>query len=358
MVDLLIFFAISILLSLFAIIPLFKSEAWWIRVFDFPRLQSWVFALLLLVLELLILDLSELLSWAPVLITLAFVLFQGWWIYPYSIAHPKEVMDCANPVDAPRIKLLCANVLTPNRKSAGLLHHIQELKPDLFVALESDQWWEDQFDQIAGEYPYQVKCPLDNLYGMHVYSKLAFADQALEFLVEDDVPSIHLLIKLKTGDRVRFHFLHPAPPSPTENPQSTERDAELTQVALYCQKQALKHDIPVIVAGDLNDVAWSATTRLFRKVSGLLDPRVGRGMFNSFHASYWPLRWPLDHVFHSHHFTVVNMRRLEGFGSDHFPIFLELALQPAKKHEQDGLSADAGDYAWAREKISNDNDAN
>ncbi|MGI9046475.1 MAG: endonuclease/exonuclease/phosphatase family protein [Burkholderiales bacterium] len=159
---------------------------------------------------------------------------------------------------------------------------------------------------------------------MHVYSRLLIEDGAIQFLVEPDIPSMHALLVLPSGRRVRMHCVHPKPPSPTENPGSSERDAELIAVAKSVADS--ESGAPVIGDGDLNDVAWSATTRLFRKISGLLDPRVGRGMYNTFHASYPFLRWPLDHLFHSDHFAVVNLARLPAFGSDHFPILVEIAF--------------------------------
>ena len=201
-------------------------------------------------------------------------------------------------------------------------------------------------DKLQPDYPHTIKCPLDNLYGMHVYSKLRLTDRHIEYLVEPDIPSIHALVVLPSGHKIRTHFLHPAPPSPTENEESSERDAELIIVA----KSVAETDAPVIVTGDLNDVAWSETTRLFRKISGLLDPRIGRGMFNTFHAGYWFIRWPLDHLFHSDHFTLSRICRFSGFGSDHFALFTELALEVARNEHQGRIKAKADDYAWAKDK--------
>ena len=116
-------------------------------------------------------------------------------------------------------------------------------------------------------------------------------------------------------------------------------------------KSVAEADTPDIVTGDLNDVAWSETTRLFRKISGLLDPRIGRGMFNTFHADYWFIRFPLDHLFHSDHFTLSKICRLPGFGSDHFALLTELALEPGGGISQDGLDADADDRLRAKAKV-------
>jgi endonuclease/exonuclease/phosphatase (EEP) superfamily protein YafD len=86
---------------------------------------------------------------------------------------------------------------------------------------------------------------------------------------------------------------------------------------------------PSIVVGDLNDVAWSRTNAMFQKISGLLDPRVGRGFYSTFNANWPAIRFPLDHAFVSHHFRVAAFEVLPHVGSDHFPVFARLVLSPA-----------------------------
>ena len=338
----------TVLLLGFTLLPLWRCETWWVRSLDFPRYQLSIIAAVLILFDLTLLDFSDMVSWLLVMIAMACLVYQLWWIAPYTPFFPIEVKLASRTDRRRRISILTANVLATNRKAAELIDLIRANRPDVIVTLESDQWWQLRLDALESDYPYTIKCPLDNLYGMHVYAKIPILESETKFLVEPDVPSMHALVQLPSGQPIRIHFLHPSPPSPTENEASSERDAELLVVA----KSVAHSKKPVIVTGDLNDVAWSATTRLFRKISGLLDPRVGRGMFNTFHADYWFIRWPLDHLFHSNHFRLSTMRRLPRFGSDHFALFTELSYEPEHDTGSNRLEADKADRRWANQKLN------
>src|SRR5690554_6346364 len=325
------------------LLPLSRHPHWFVRGMDFPRLQLAVIAAVLILIQVLLLDHAKAQTWILVSATAVCLAWQLWWVLPYIVFWRAEVKAEKSPSPDRKLSILTANVLTPNKQADALLRLVNQYKPDVLVTLESNAWWQDHLDTLQQDMPYSMKCPLDNLYGMHVYSRLQLDETEISYLVEENIPPMHALLKLRTGDQVHVHFLHPAPPSPTENPESAERDAELVIVA----RTIVDSDQPVIVTGDLNDVAWSATTRLFRKLSGLLDPRVGRGMFNTFHAKYPFLRWPLDHLFHSHHFTVSSIKRLPYFGSDHFGLFTELSFRPVRGKDQEGVKADADDKSWA-----------
>lgn len=332
------------ILVIATLLPLWRNPHWLIRGWDFPRLQLAAIALVLLLIQIVSLDLTEPQTWMLVGITLVCLAWQLWWIVPYTMIWPNEVKTTANPNPDCKLSILASNVLTPNRNADALLKLVKQYVPDVLVTLESDTWWQQHLDSLEAEMPYSLKCPLDNLYGMHVYSRLPLEDTEISYLVEDDVPSMHAQITLRSGVQVRVHFLHPVPPGPEGHSESAPRDAELVVVA----KSVKDSDQPVVVAGDLNDVAWSATTRLFRKISGLLDPRVGRGMFNTFHTHYPFMRWPLDHLFHSEHFTVTRIQRMPNIGSDHFPLFTELSYNPARGKDQEGLKPDGDDKSRAQ----------
>jgi endonuclease/exonuclease/phosphatase (EEP) superfamily protein YafD len=345
------FLIATVTLLIPTLLPMLRYEVWWVRGFDFPRLQLCCLLLVLLLLELLVFDLRE-----PVAIVLSAVAFvglayQAWWILPYTRLFPVEVKTAKNRHSRTRIRLMTANVLASNRNAEKLLEMVRTFDPDILVTLESNLWWQQRLDILEQKYPFTIKCPSENLYGMHVYSRFVLQKSQIEYLVAPHIPSMHALVVLPSGDEVLVHFIHPEPPSPQHKKDSSERDAELVVVA----KSVAQTDTPTIVTGDLNDVAWSRTTRLFRKISGLLDPRVGRGMFNTFHADYWFLRWPLDHLFHSDHFTLVEIHRLPGFGSDHYPLLAELVLEWGMRDQQEGLKGDRQDLQTGEEKMRQEN---
>lgn len=343
------FLLLTLLLAVLTLLPLVHVESWLVRILDFPRLQIVFLALAMLILELALLDLAHPAAWVLLAATAACLLYQAWWIFPYTPFKRVEVKPSADGAPGSRLRLLAVNVLTGNRNSRGLLALVRENAPDLIVTLESNAWWEDALRELEKDYPHTIKCPLENRYGMHVYSRYPLSQSSIEYLLEEDIPSIHTVVHLPCGTKVAGHFLHPRPPSPPESASSSKRDAELVIVG----RSVAGNTGPVIVAGDLNDVAWSRTTRLFRKISGLLDPRVGRGMFNTFHAGHWFMRWPLDHLFHSSHFRVRRLCRLPYFGSDHFPLFSELVLVGEQASHR-GPEAEAEDHAMAQDKAASE----
>src|SRR5690606_13581435 len=143
--------------------------------------------------------------------------------------------------------------------------------------------WQSALAPLDESHPHGLRCPLDNTYGMHLWSRWPLENGGFRYLIEDDIPSIKTDVRLPWGGTLRLYGLHPEPPSPTQSETSESRDAELLLVGRECARV----EGPIVVAGDLNDVAWSRVTRGFVQISGLKDPRLGRGLYNSFHA-----RWP------------------------------------------------------------------
>ncbi len=299
-----------------------RIKHWTFRIWDFPRSQLAFLGAVLLGFELWRGDLRSPLTWLLVAATAACLVYQARWIMPYTRVFPTQVARSKSIDRSRSLRVLSANVLQTNTRVDRFVELVREHEPDIVVTLETNHWWQERLVPLLPDYPHRLQAPLENLYGMHVFSKLPLEHGKILYLVEHDKPSMHAVVRLPSGERVDLHCLHPAPPAPTENEESTERDIELLKVANADSNATL----PVVVTGDLNDVAWSKTTRRFRRVSRLHDPRLGRGTFATFPARLPISRWPLDHVFHSRSFELVDIYTLEHWGSDHLPIVFELTL--------------------------------
>tara|TARA_R110000824_G_scaffold29493_1_gene98106 strand:+ start:57272 stop:58342 length:1071 start_codon:yes stop_codon:yes gene_type:complete len=339
--------SIAIVLLIATLMARIELHWWWVRSFEFPRLQIISLALVTFIATAILVEAGPW-QWVALLASGITFLIQGYYIMPFTRLWPIQVKTAKSNDEDKTITLLIANVLTPNRQVQPLIDMIKQHQPDIVLTLESDQWWQDQLDPaLAEQWPNSVKIPLDNLYGMHLYSHLELTDTSVEWLIQDDIPSIHTRVTLANGDSIRLFALHPRPPAPSESEKSLWRDAELLLVG----KRIHEDPQPTLVAGDLNDVAWSRTTRLFCRVGGMLDPRRGRGLFSTFHAKYPILRWPLDHIFVTEHFTLVGMQRLKYFGSDHFPMLATFCYRPSRKNEAETPEASTEERSEASETI-------
>lgn len=325
--------ALIMLVFTASLLPLLPSSQWWIRLWDYPRLQTFFLALLALLLYYIFHFHKRKRGLLLMLALIVVVAYQGIKAFPYTPFAPKEVKQTeGDPQDTDFIGLLVANVLQENTAHERLLDMIEAEQPDLVVTLESDTVWQQALSLLEISYPHFVRIPLSNTYGMHLYSRLPLAETEVMYLLEPDIPSIKTKVQLQSGEWTFLYVVHPRPPVPGESDDSRERDAEIVMIGKMAQLK--QQESGVIVAGDFNDVAWSPTTELFQEVSGLLDPRRGRGFFNTFHVQWPVFRWPLDHVFHSQHFKLAAMQRMPSIGSDHFPIMIRLSYEPEEKGEQ------------------------
>lgn len=340
-------FALMCIPVIATLLPRLPFNHWTVRIFDFPRLQIACASLLCIIADCFLWGGSHWLLYTMAAINLICMVYQLWEISAYTPLARKQVIQYRGPADNRTVSLLTSNVLTPNREAHKLLALIRQWQPDIILTLESDSWWEEQLAELENSHPYTVKAPLDNLYGMHLYSRLPLRNAEIRHWVQEDIPSIAAEAQLHSGEWIDLYCLHPMPPSPTESATSTNRDAELLLVG----QEITRSDKPVLVFGDLNDVAWSSTSRLFQKTSGLLDPRIGRGLFSTFHAKYPFLRWPLDHIFHSSDFMVRQIKVLPCIGSDHFPVYGSFQYSPRAEILQQEPQADKEDYEEAQEKI-------
>jgi endonuclease/exonuclease/phosphatase (EEP) superfamily protein YafD len=304
------------ILALVSLLPFIPNQHWMFRVWEFGRIQVLVLQIALLLAGLFLISEKTYTYWSTAFLLILLAANNVRVLLPYTTLFKTPA---PNPTQkhSDSVSVLSVNVYQFNTQYQRMIDTIRKVNPDILLTMESNQAWEDALVVLEKDYPYTKKIALENTYGMHFYSKLIASDIKAHYFVADDMPSIEAA--LETPDKTKFTFfgVHPAPPSPTEESNSKERDGELLSVA----KRVKEINTPVLVTGDFNNVAWARSSILFRKTSELLDPRIGRGFVSTFHARYKLLRFPIDLFFHSTDVFIEDFRTLPDVGSDHLPLY-------------------------------------
>lgn len=330
------------------LLPFVRSGSWMIRAWDFPRLQLTAMCLITV---LTLLACTARFGWRPDIwgLMIALGLAATWQVShvaPYTTFWPKRLAD----TDSADLTLLIANLDVRNPRAADAAEAIAGLEFDAVLLIEIDSEWARTLAPVRSRFAHHVEEIRPEGLSMALWSNVPVEQPEIRYIASDQRPSIHTEMVLSPTKRARFIGLHPVPPGlPTngggDRHDSRIRDAELIKVAEFVGDDTQRE---WIIAGDFNDVAWSHTTRLFEKLSGLADPRVGRGMLNTYHAGRPLLRYPLDHLFVSPSFEVADLQRIRIPGSDHFGILVGLRFTHGPGADPD---ADPGDHEEAAEMI-------
>ncbi len=312
-----VFWIIFALVIFTTVVPLTNSVQWWVRGWDFPRVQIAVVAAALAMIGLII--------WTPAtqlasLILLVCVGYQCFRVFPYTqLATPEIALKADVPEDE-QVKVIAYNVLKENTDHAAVAALLDRHKPDVVFLMEIDDAWVDGLDGHLKKYKTVIRHPMDNHYGLIFATDLEVIAAEIVELADDAAPAILAELVGPTGP---FFFvgLHPRPPVPGHT--TIERDEQIKRAAQIADRSRL----PVVAMGDFNDVAWSRSSERFKEYGEFRDPRVGRAMLPSFDARSWIMRFPIDQLYLTEGLDLVSFDRLEPVGSDHFPMSARFAVQ-------------------------------
>lgn len=311
-------------------LPFANNKHWFFRNFDFVRLQI-LFLMCCSFLSILLFLQFNLWSIVSLIALFIAIIVQLKIISPYINLSKNNYKS--NPPNKQVIKLLSSNVYQENNNYSAFLQLVKDLNPDIILAMETDTKWVENLKSLEQDYPHFKKVPFDNTYGMCFYSKLKTKSIKTHFFLQDDRPTIEALLQTENNQEFVFFGIHPPPPSPTEEKTSKEKDGELMLIAKHIR--ILK--LPIIAAGDFNNVCWSKIAHLFAKVSNLNDCRINKGFFSTFPVSPFFLRFPLDLMYSSNGVQVTKMLVKENIDSDHLPFYSEFWIDENENKNNEAL---------------------
>ena len=235
----------------------------------------------------------------------------GFGVWPYYASTHVAILA---PLAANERQLTVASFNTwyGNQNVDEVRAEISKIDADVMILIELGPNKQRMFDELKGQYPYQVRCPGNIDCQLGILSKHPIDSSNVETAwTGPDFISANLGADYGGLTIFGLHttrFPHPR--------------AQFNQVKAMAAK--LETIVgPHIVVGDMNATPFSRVTQAFG---------IAANMTRLTSLPTWPAQFGLPQVAIDHIFVSPGIRALEGegiggnAGSDHFPVFMKLAI--------------------------------
>ena len=216
------------------------------------------------------------------------------------------------------IRIASINVNRMNEEYDLLRSFIDQANPDIVLLTETPQNWVDAMNYLQATHPFYRVSPRPDNFGIALYSRVPLGKiETLTFGA--GVPSILAEIQ-RSNSRVSLLCTHPPPPINRE--LSLLRNQQLEAIS----NLLMSVEGPKILVGDLNVSPWSAHFSRLTSAARLRDASLGHGIKPTWPTDKMLVRIPIDLCLISDEIGVNGILVGPHFGSDHFPLVVDVVL--------------------------------
>lgn len=321
------FVIFAIFIAFFTILGFFGSHFFLFDVFSQFRLQYLVAGLIFFIIFLLFNSYIKTPKWIFILIFFL-IIANAYFIFPWLNFNETEYLTEKN-----EIKVSLMNVLTSNDGYTSVLKNINKNEPDIIFLEEVNSEWLKHMSQLDKKYPYSIKHPREDNFGIAFYSKFPFKSTKIVFWGDFDIPVITSTIKTQHQE-IQIIGMHTTPP--TSQDYFINRNKMFSDLANFVKKE----DIPTLIIGDLNTTMYSSSYKKLIKESKLINARKNFGLIPSWSPKFSGKNKiildkfgemaiiPIDHVLHNSKIEIKSFKTDKSIGSDHLPLSIVIKTKP------------------------------
>ena len=216
-----------------------------------------------------------------------------------------------------------ANLLKENHNFDIFVKYISEANPDVFLALEFTQHWQEGLRSLHKNYPFRIEQPREDSFGIALFSRIPIAESSVPISTASALPMIVAKLSAAEGD---FTLIGVHPPPPIGGQYSRSRNSQLAEIT----ELVSSIEGPKIVLGDFNITPWSPYFEKLLKETNLKNASRGFGIQPTWPSAPKLFQIPIDHILVSKDVEVIKRDLGPNIGSDHLPVRMEFRTQSKK----------------------------